>query len=43
MPVILRPTADKRVELPYQVVGGGLFVGLDDVSDFRQERLDILL
>ena len=43
MPVIPGPSPNDSVELTDQVSGGGLFVVLDDSSDFLQESLDVLL
>jgi hypothetical protein len=43
VPVIVGPSPDEGIELPYQMSRCRLLVSLDDSSDFAQERLHILL
>jgi len=40
--LIIGPSLDDGIELPYQCTGCGLLVRLDDASDFVQERVDTL-
>ena len=42
MPVIVGPAPYQGVELPYQLPGRGLPVGLDDLPDLGEERFDVL-
>jgi len=42
VPVVVGPAPYQGVELPYQLPGWGLPVGLDDPPDLAEERLDVL-
>ena len=43
MPMIVNPTTDNWVELPYHVRLSGRLVRLQDRADFQQERFGIFL